>query len=237
MDLIIFDTLPNTNEFLMEMSKKDANSWTVIYAKNQTKGKGYAGNEWKVIVGENLTFSFFLKTAYSFQELIYFNQWISNTICSFLKQFSANVKVKWPNDIILNNKKVCGILIENHRTNGVMNSVIGIGINVNQTDFNHLPKAISLNIATDKKYDIEEILTDLMRGFEKEFSILEQKRFDLIHETYLENLFKKDETSSFRLNNQSIDGIIRDVNEAGNLIVEIDEKRKEFKHKEIELLF
>ncbi len=237
MDLIIFDTLPNTNEFLMEMSKKDANSWTVIYAKNQTKGKGYAGNEWKVIVGENLTFSFLLKTAYSFQELIYFNQWISNTICSFLKQFSANVKVKWPNDIILNNKKVCGILIENHRTNGVMNSVIGIGINVNQTDFNHLPKAISLNIATDKKYDIEEILTDLMRGFEKEFSILEQKRFDLIHETYLENLFKKDETSSFRLNNQSIDGIIRDVNEAGNLIVEIDEKRKEFKHKEIELLF
>ena len=171
MDLIIFDTLPNTNEFLMEMSKKDANSWTVIYAKNQTKGKGYAGNEWKVIVGENLTFSFLLKTAYSFQELIYFNQWISNTICSFLKQFSANVKVKWPNDIILNNKKVCGILIENHRTNGVMNSVIGIGINVNQTDFNHLPKAISLNIATDKKYDIEEILTDLMRGFEKEFSI------------------------------------------------------------------
>ena len=59
----------------------------------------------------------------------------------------------------------------------------------------------------------------------------------MIHETYLENLFKKDETSSFRLNNQSIDGIIRDVNEAGNLIVEIDEKRKEFKHKEIELLF
>lgn len=237
MDLIIFDTLPNTNEFLMEMSKKDANSWTVIYAKNQTKGKGYAGNEWKVIEGENLTFSFLLKTAYSFQELIYFNQWISNTICSFLKQFSPNIKVKWPNDIILNNKKVCGILIENHRTNGVMNSVIGIGINVNQTDFNHLPKAISLNIATDKKYDIEEILTDLMRSFEKEFSILEQKRFDLIHETYLENLFKKDETTSFRLNNQSIDGIIRDVNEAGNLIVEIDEKRKEFKHKEIELLF
>lgn len=237
MNLISFDSLPSTNEFLMELSKKDANSWTVIYAKNQTKGKGYAGNEWKVIVGENLTFSFLLKTAYSFQELIYFNQWISNTICSFLKQFSANVKVKWPNDIILNNKKVCGILIENHRTNGVMNSVIGIGINVNQTDFNHLPKAISLNIATDKKYDIEEILTDLMRGFEKEFSILEQKRFDLIHETYLENLFKKDETSSFRLNNQSIDGIIRDVNEAGNLIVEIDEKRKEFKHKEIELLF
>ena len=237
MDLIIFDTLPNTNEFLMEMSKKDANSWTVIYAKNQTKGKGYAGNEWKVIVGENLTFSFLLKTAYSFQELIYFNQWISNTICSFLKQFSANVKVKWPNDIILNNKKVCGILIENHRTNGVMNSVIGIGINVNQTDFNHLPKASSLKNITDTQYDIEVILTDLMANFQKEYSILEQKKFNLIHETYLNNLFRKGEISQFKLNGVKVDGIIRDVNEAGNLVIEIDNQLREFKHKEIELLF
>ena len=237
MDLISFDSLPNTNEFLMDLSKKDANSWTVIHAKNQTKGKGYAGNEWKVVAGENLTFSFLLKTDYSFQELIYFNEWISNVICLFLKQFHPKSNVKWPNDIILNDKKVCGILIENHRSNGIMNSVIGIGINVNQADSNHLPKATSIRKVTDKEYDIEEILTDLMQLFEKEFSILEQKEFNLIHATYLENIFRKDVVSQFRLNGEVINGIIRDVNEAGNLLIEIENTTREFKHKEIELLF
>lgn len=237
MNLISFDSLPSTNEFLMELSKKDANSWTVIHAKNQTKGKGYAGNEWKVVDGENLTFSFLLKTDYTFQQLIYFNEWISNTICLFLKQFHPKNNVKWPNDIILNDKKVCGILIENHRSNQIMHSIIGIGINVNQTDFNHLPKASSLKNITDTQYDIEAILTDLVELFQKEYHILEQKKFDLIHETYLNNLFKKDKISQFKLDGEEVDGIIRDVNEAGNLVIEIDHQAREFKHKEIELLF
>lgn len=237
MYLISFDSLPNTNEFLMDLSKKDANSWTVIHAKNQTKGKGYAGNEWKVVNGENLTFSFLLKTVYSFQELIYFNEWISNVICSFLKQFHTKTNVKWPNDIILNDKKVCGILIENYRSNGTMNSVIGVGINVNQTDFNHLPKATSLKIVTDKMYDIEAILTDLIHHFEKQYPTLEQKDFKSIHQTYLDNLFRKDEISRFKLNGVEVNGIIRDVNEAGNLVVKISQELREFKHKEIELLF
>lgn len=237
MNLISFDSLPSTNEFLMELSKKDANSWTVIHAKNQTKGKGYAGNEWKVVDGENLTFSFLLKTDYTFQQLIYFNEWISNTICLFLKQFHPKNNVKWPNDIILNDKKVCGILIENHRSNQIMHSIIGIGINVNQTDFNHLPKASSLKNITDTQYDIEAILTDLVELFQKEYHILEQKKFDLIHETYLNNLFRKDKISQFKLDGEEVDGIIRDVNEAGNLVIEIDHQAREFKHKEIELLF
>ena len=237
MDLISFDSLPNTNEFLMDLSKKDANSWTVIHAKNQTKGKGCAGNEWKVKEGENLTFSFLLKTNYTFQELIYFNEWISNVICQFLKEIYPKSNVKWPNDIVLNEKKICGILIQNHRSNQLMHSVIGIGININQTDFNQLPKATSLKVVTDKEYDIEEILTDLMQLFEKEFSILEQKEFNLIHATYLENIFRKDVVSQFRLNGEVINGIIRDVNEAGNLLIEIENTTREFKHKEIELLF
>lgn len=237
MNLLSFDSLPSTNEYLLDLSKKDANSWTVIHAKNQTKGKGYAGNEWKVPAGENLTFSFLLKTNYSFQDLIYFNEWISNVICSFLKRFSSNSKVKWPNDIILNEKKVCGILIENYRSNQQMNSIIGIGLNINQTDFNHLPKASSIRNITDKEYDIQEILSELMLEFEKQYSVLEEKNFELIHANYLEHLFRKDEVSKFKLNGETTEGIIRNVNNAGNLMIEINEELKEFRHKEIELLF
>lgn len=237
MNLISFDSLPNTNEYLIDLSKKGANSWTVIHAKTQLKGKGFAGNEWKVTAGENLTFSFLLKTSYTFQDLIYFNEWISNVICSFLMQFSSKSNVKWPNDIILNDKKVCGILIENYRSNQEMHSIVGIGLNINQTDFNHLPKASSIRNVTDKEYDIQEILSELMQEFQKQYPILEEKNFDLIHETYLKHLFRKDEISEFKLNGEITKGIIRDVNNAGNLMIEIDNKLQEFRHKEIELLF
>ncbi|WP_313375584.1 biotin--[acetyl-CoA-carboxylase] ligase [Chishuiella sp.] len=237
MNFISFDSLSSTNEYLIDLSKKDANSWTVIHAKNQTKGKGYAGNEWKVVAGQNLTFSFLLKTDYTFQEMIYFNEWVSNVISLFVQRYSTDTKVKWPNDIILNNKKVCGVLIENFRSNKVMNSIIGIGLNVNQTDFSQLPKATSLQKITDKIYDIKEIMTDLMSLFYEQYSVLESKDFKQIHEKYLQNLFKKDQISPFRLNGQIINGIIRNVNEAGNLMIEIDSVIKEFKHKEIELIF
>ena len=82
-----------------------------------------------------------------------------------------------------------------------------------------------------------DTLTYLMANFQKEYSILEQKKFNLIHETYLNNLFRKGEISQFKLNGVKVDGIIRDVNEAGNLVIEIDNQLREFKHKEIELLF
>mgnify|MGYP003365118680 CR=1 FL=1 len=237
MNFISFDSLSSTNEYLIDLSKKDANSWTVIHAKNQTKGKGYAGNEWKVVAGQNLTFSFLLKTDYTFQEMIYFNEWVSSVISLFLQRYSTDTKVKWPNDIILNNKKVCGVLIENFRSNKVMNSIIGIGLNVNQTDFSQLPKATSLQKITDKIYDIKEIMTDLMSLFYEQYSILESKNFEQIHEKYLQNLFKKDQISQFRLNGKIINGVIKNVNEAGNLMIEINSVLKEFKHKEIELIF
>lgn len=237
MNFISFDSLSSTNEYLIDLSKKDANSWTVIHAKNQTKGKGYAGNEWKVVAGQNLTFSFLLKTDYTFQEMIYFNEWVSSVISLFLQRYSTDTKVKWPNDIILNNKKVCGVLIENFRSNKVMNSIIGIGLNVNQTDFSQLPKATSLQKITDKIYDIKEIMTDLMSLFYEQYSILESKNFEQIHEKYLQNLFKKDQISQFRLNGKIINGVIKNVNDAGNLMIEINSVLKEFKHKEIELIF
>jgi len=237
MNFISFDSLSSTNEYLIDLSKKDANSWTVIHAKNQTKGKGYAGNEWKVVAGQNLTFSFLLKTDYTFQEMIYFNEWVSSVISLFLQRYSTDTKVKWPNDIILNNKKVCGVLIENFRSNKVMNSIIGIGLNVNQTDFSQLPKATSLQKITDKIYDIKEIMTDLMSLFYEQYSVLESKNFEQIHEKYLQNLFKKDQISQFRLNGKIINGVIKNVNDAGNLMIEINSVLKEFKHKEIELIF
>ena len=237
MEIITFNSLPNTNDFLMELSKKDANSWTVIHALNQTEGKGYAGNEWKVEANENLTFSLLIKSNLDYKDLIALNEWVAYCIYLTLTQYTAGVAIKWPNDIIINSKKVCGVLIQNYKSNNCMNSVIGIGINVNQTDFNHFPKASSLANESDKTYDIVSILTDLLQIMQRNFHLILDQKFDEIHSNYNSLLFRKDQLSKFRIEDEIYFGEIKGTTNHGSLLVEIDGEQKEFLHKQIELIF
>lgn len=237
MKIITFDTLPNTNDYLSELSKKDANSWTVIHTYNQTNGRGYAGNRWIEEGNKNLTFSLLIKSNLEYMELIYLNQWIANSIYKSLSQYSKGFEIKWPNDIILNSKKVCGVLVENSKSKNIMSSVIGIGVNLNQTDFNHLPKATSLAKETDKTYDILTILEDMIQTFKDEYHLIESKSFVEISTFYNNNLFRKDVVSTFFENGVEVKGIIREATNRGTLIIEINEERREFLHKQIELVF
>ncbi|MBS7333214.1 biotin--[acetyl-CoA-carboxylase] ligase [Faecalibacter bovis] len=237
MKIITFDTLPNTNDYLSDLSKKDANSWTVIHTYNQTEGRGYAGNKWIEEENKNLTFSLLIKSDLEYMELIYLNQWIANSIYKSLSQFSKGFEIKWPNDIILNGKKICGVLVENSKSKDGMNSVIGIGVNLNQTDFNHLPKATSLANETDKVYDIMTILEHIVLTFKNEYYLIEDKNFDEISSYYNNKLFRKDVISTFIKNGVEVKGIIREATNRGTLIVEIDNERLEFLHKQIELVF
>lgn len=237
MKIISFDTLPSTNDFLMELSKKDANSWTVIYAKEQTQGKGYAGNQWQVKANENLTFSLLIKSDLSYAELIYLNQWVARSIQRVLVKYLGHVCIKWPNDIILNDKKVCGVLIENYKHQQQMNSVIGIGLNVNQTDFNQLPNATSMALETAKTYDIMTILTNLVDELKNSYSLLENRQFEQISLEYNQFLYRRDILSTFKIQDEVKKGIIRKATNQGTLIVEFDGIEQEFLHKQIELIF
>lgn len=237
MKIITFDTLPNTNDYLSELSKKDANSWTVIHTFKQTNGRGYAGNQWIEEENKNLTFSLLIKSDLEYMELIYLNQWIANSIYKSLSQYTKGLEIKWPNDIILNGKKICGVLVENSKSNHVMNSVIGIGLNLNQTDFNHLPKASSLAKETDKVYDIMTILENMVTIFKNEYHLIENRNFDEISTFYNDNLFRRNIVSTFKENGIEINGIIREATNRGTLIIEINNENREFLHKQIELVF
>lgn len=237
MEIITFDSLPNTNDYLKELTKKDAKTWTVIHALNQTEGRGYAGNVWKVEEDLNLTFSLLIKSMLEYKDLIVLNEWIAYCLFIHLKNYTNNVEIKWPNDIIVNNKKICGILIENFKQAQEMNSIVGIGLNVNQTDFNHFPKASSLANETDKSYDIVSILTELLDVFKENFYLIEEERFELIHTLYNENLFKRNISSTFKIEGELISGKIIACTKQGTLLVEINGEPKEFLHKQIELIF
>src|SRR5690606_41820203 len=126
MEIQYYPSIPSTNTAALEMSKKGAKSWTVLWTTEQTQGRGYAGNKWLSQKGENMAFSVLIINNLNYDELIFFNQWVSNTVCEFLQGLSKEVYVKWPNDIVIGNKKVCGILIETYKTDNQMHIVTGV---------------------------------------------------------------------------------------------------------------
>lgn len=238
MEIHHYESVPSTNTALMKMSKKGAKSWTVIWTSDQTQGKGYTGNIWTSEKNKNLAVSVLINSNLNYNDLIYFNQWVCNCISDTFKAYAKNVYVKWPNDIILNNKKICGVLIETYKSDNQLNIVSGIGININQTEFFGLEKAGSLATETNKFYEIKEILSALLTNLQKTYHQIENKDWKRISKDYNSNLFKKNKQSIFRMNNEVFNGVIKFVDESGLLNVETEDGIiKRFKNKEVELFY
>lgn len=238
MEIFYFESIPSTNSSLLEKSKKNAKSWTVYWTKNQTKGRGYAGNVWESEVNENLAFSVLIKCGLDYAELIYFNQWVSVVLAEYFASIIDEVYVKWPNDIIVKDKKICGVLIETHRLESEMNVVVGIGVNVNQSTFDGLSSAGSLYTQIGEKYDVEEILSDLLTELRNKFSLIQKKSWELIGDKYNSRLFKKDILCEFEVSGEKIKGEIKSVDHDGNLNLKLESgEMKVFKTKEIKMIY
>jgi len=238
MEIHYYDSLPSTNTVLLQMSKKGAKAWTVVWTTDQTEGRGYAGNKWKAEKGKNIAVSILITNDLDYEELIFFNQWVCNCLCELLGNYVDDVYVKWPNDLIISNKKVCGVLIETHRSGNHMNIVTGIGLNINQTEFQGLPKAGSLATSSARIYEIAEILSGILTKLKDNYVQIQNKEWDFIRKTYNSKLFLKNKTCSFRIETNEFQGIIRLVDASGLLHVELKNGSiKSFNNKEIELIF
>lgn len=241
LNFLHFESLGSTNQKLYQLIEKDVPSWTVVSADKQTSGKGYASNVWLSEDYKNATFSFLLRYPFQVQEeLAIFNMWISTEITRFLSNWRIEAQVKWPNDIILNNKKIAGILIETKLTGDKTKfCVIGLGININQVDFGELEHVSSLKLENKAiNFDVQEFIKNLMLHFYDNFYKMETKQLDLIYDTYNNQLFKKGKVSVFEIDNQKMNGIIQYVNREGNLVVDLEDRgEKTFRHKEIKLLY
>lgn len=238
MEIHRYESLSSTNSQLFELSKKNAKSWTVIWTSHQTQGKGYSGNSWISEFGKNIAVSVLIKNDLHYSELIYFNQWVCNVICDFLSSYTEDVSVKWPNDIIIKNKKVCGVLIETHKIDNQLNIITGIGLNVNQINFDLLLKAGSLSTQTGQIYNLEEILSGLLTKLKSSYHLIEKREWESIIEKYNSKLFRKDKVSVFKIEDELFNGIIQSVDESGLLNVKLENGSiNKFKHKEIELMY
>ena len=166
---------------------------------------------------------------------------VSLSVLSVLKDLKLTKSyIKWPNDILAGNKKVCGILIENViKNNKLSASIIGIGLNINQREFIQLPNATSLNLETGQEHVIDQIMDRIMKALRYNFKRLENKKFDTLKNDYEKHLFRKDKPSTFRDTSETIfTGYIKGVTTNGHLKVLLEnEEIKDFDLKEIQLMY
>ena len=243
MKLIKLDAIDSTNDFLKRLSvEQSLENFTVVTAERQTRGKGQMGAKWDSETGKNLMFSVLVNNVLnSISEIFDLNVAVALSIFTTLEKNNIpNLSIKWPNDILSDNKKVAGILIENSiKNNGEITSIIGIGLNVNQLNFDNLPKASSMAVISKKEFDKETILNQLIDCLKSNCELLQNKSAAQLWNSYNHNLFKKGIPMAFSLpNGIQFMGIIQGVNSSGKLEVKLENDAIEnYGIKEIQLLY
>lgn len=228
--VINFDVITSTNQYIKEQYK-NLEPFTIINANKQTNGRGRVDRKWESIEGKNLTFSIYLKPKILPEKLPLLSLVIGASIYNVLSKF-INCSIKWPNDIIVNDKKIAGILVESIYSNKLEALVAGIGININQGQFSNdlKNKATSLFIETNTEYNKNIILDE----FIKEFDLLYNDF--IIGNNQFVNICKE---HNYLLNkeinyNGSIAKIV-DISEEGKLIIDINGKQEQLFFGEITL--
>lgn len=215
---------------------------TVIIAQNQFAGKGQFGKTWVSEPGKNLTCSIIYYPVHlKVEEAFVLIQISSLALCNTLSQFGVqNPQIKWPNDILVNNKKMAGILIENSiRNNHFQDSIIGIGVNLNQENFDALPNITSVKNITGNNISAQEfcqVLFSYLEMFYLQSKNLSKFQQDF-YEQYSSKIFRINQLSDFLKPDQSIfQGQILGVKPNGNLVVQVNNTTHEFQHGEVRIL-
>lgn len=243
MQLIKLSATDSTNAFLKELlSVQKQADFTVVTTDAQLKGRGQMGTIWEAAPGKNLTFSV-LKNLDSLNvtEQFNLNILVSIAIYEVLEQYQVpDLRIKWPNDIMSGHSKICGILIENILSgHNIQSAIIGIGLNVNQLEFNALPNVSSLKLLMGVHFDLEELLQAIVAKLKALFVAFEQDGVDQLKSYYESLLFRKDKPSTFKdENGELFMGFINGVSDSGTLIILLEDNiKKEFNLKEVKLLY
>ncbi len=221
----------------MEKQSTQKNFTTVI-ANIQTKGRGQLNTSWHSEPFKNLTFSTLIKiNALKVTRKFYLNFAVSLAVFEVLSEYKIpKLKIKWPNDILSGNRKICGILIENTISKDrIVYSVIGIGLNVNQEHFENAVMATSMIHHLKKETDLEKLFMSILKKIKKYVTYMENKKWEELKQLYLRNLYKINTATAFLDKHQHLFmGIIRNVNSNGKLVIELENASlKEFDIKEV----
>lgn len=242
--VIVLDKISSTNDYAKKLLSnfKPQNPFTAIMAKIQTNGRGQRGTTWNTTPYKNMTASYIylpeeLPVQQQFQITVLSSLAIYDVLTEYIPQ---HLSIKWPNDIMVNNKKIAGILIENKINNtNVTSSIIGVGINVFTTEF---PAAIAQSATSIQieKPEFNGTIIDLVTRIQHKLAyydkILKNGNIATLWNLYSERLFRKNIPSKFLIDNKEIEGTILGVNQEGYLIVKTEESTNKYDLKGIKCL-
>jgi BirA family biotin operon repressor/biotin-[acetyl-CoA-carboxylase] ligase len=239
------ESVDSTNEELSRWLARDPGirEGTVLIAREQHSGRGTGGNSWLSEAGENLTCSFLLRPAFlAAPQQFYLNMAVSLAIHAAVRVCLPDhqVRIKWPNDIYVNNWKIAGILIRNSVSgNSIDHMVVGVGLNVNQTVFPAgIPHPGSLKLAGERPFDMEQVLEELLKQLNFQINRIERGDLQGCAIDYRKALFGFGRWLKFRYGGRELKARIYGTTESGQLLLETrDKERLECDMKEIEYLF
>ncbi len=240
--IVKLQAINSTNTYLKDCIKQGPiKNATVVVARYQKKGRGQLGSTWESETGKNLTFSLL----YRFNSLALSHQFYLSCAVSLalydclLPIVKDKLRIKWPNDIMSDNKKLGGILIENTVKSGLITqSVIGVGLNVNQLKFpDNLPNASSLKAICHQEFDLDILLQNILNALADKFQYIENGNFEFLNQSYHKVLYNRAVLTQFTDGKGKFFGKIKGVNLDGMLMLELENgEAKSFINKSIEYI-
>lgn len=236
--IIFKETLDSTNNYAANLLERgELAHGTVIMSGEQTAGRGQRGTSWAAEPYKNLIFTCFLE----YDNLSVENQQaithlVSLSLVSLLSEEGLDAKIKWPNDIYVNDHKIAGILIENQlESRRCRSSIIGIGMNVNQTEFGDL-NATSMKLELDRDFSVETVSMSLIARLQENYDLLKNYGLETLKNVYLRHLWRKDEWAEYEDENGRFTGRILDTDLSGKLMVERKDGVRAYDLKEVKFV-
>lgn len=236
--IIHLDTVDSTNNYTANLQKEGKiQHGTVILADEQSAGRGQRGASWTSSAGENLLLSIYLTPDnLSVVDQPALTHFISLSLIDFLRKIGISGKIKWPNDIYVNDQKIAGILIENSiRSSRISETIIGVGLNVNQTVFEGV-NATSIKRQSDQHYPLNDVLFSWIQEMNILWAELSKGNLEMLKSRYKQELYLLNQPAIYSDVTGEFEGIVRDVDDNGYLILEKDTERKKYDLKEIRLV-
>ena len=226
MKQIIFKKEINSTNTYLKENYNNLKNETIIYTNHQTNGRGRTTHNWYDEDGKNLLMSILYKDTTLNEFLYKITLVVAVGIYNVLIKYLDNVSIKWPNDIYVAGKKICGILCEGITSNNDIVLVVGIGLNVNGTIYPDDIKenTTSLKLITNKTYSKKKLLKKIYKELTKEINKLKQKDYSFLN-IIQENFYLKDKTINYIKQDVTYTGKVLGIDEEGKLIVLVDNQK------------
>ena len=226
-----FNSLPSTSDYIKE-HLDELKNFDGVYTSNQTNGRGRTGHTWDVEPNRNATFSILVKEKYIVEKYNLVSIITAIAVSNYLENIGMpNVQLKWPNDVMVDGKKISGILLEGKIPDYL---IIGVGINVNQTKFEGF-EATSIKNILDLKVQPSLVAADINNLILDYITDVGEDLEEYIDE-YEEKDFLLDKKISFNYNGETLEGVARGINLDGSLKVDVNGKTLSLTSDEVNLI-